>query len=93
MGSIVGGYGVDALRYQICATAKVIGPLDRKDATDAALLAHRECSIADTAQYERQRPELTLLYQVVEHHYRVLIEKLEAQGHALPKFVQREFEA
>jgi len=57
-----------------------------------ALLANRECSIADGARYERHRPEQTLLYQVVEQHYPMFLDELERQGRTLPNYVQREFD-
>ena len=42
--------------------------------------------------YERHRPEATLLYQLVEHHYPAFVAELGAQGRSLPAYVQREFE-
>jgi ribosomal protein S27E len=42
--------------------------------------------------YARRRPEKTLLYQVVNDYYPDFVAKLEAEGRALPRFVQREFE-
>ena len=44
------------------------------------------------ANYERHRPEQTLLYQLVEAHYPALIEQLEQQGKCLPHHVRREFD-
>lgn len=58
----------------------------------SAVLAHRECLIADAARYARHRPEQGLLYRVVERHYSVFLEALAAQGHSLPKYVRQEFE-
>jgi hypothetical protein len=43
--------------------------------------------------YERHRPEQTLLYQLVEKHYPVLVNQLAQQGKSLPDHVYREFEA
>lgn len=43
--------------------------------------------------YERHRPEQTLLYQLVEAHYPVLVERMAQQGKSLPDHVHREFEA
>ena len=45
------------------------------------------------AAYERDHPEQTLLYQLVEKHYPALVEQLEIQGKSLPTHVHREFEA
>jgi ribosomal protein S27E len=45
------------------------------------------------ANYERHRPEQTLLYQLVEAHYPVLLEQLGQQGKCLPDHVRREFDA
>ena len=45
------------------------------------------------ATYERHRPEQTLLYQLVEKHYRARAEQLDVQGKFLPTHVHREFEA
>ena len=43
------------------------------------------------APYVRHRPELTLLYQVIEHHLPEFTEHLRERGHFLPKFVFQEF--
>ena len=57
------------------------------------LPAGREASAAVAASvYERQRPERTLLYQLVEEHYPAFNAHLAAQGSALPGYVEREFE-
>jgi hypothetical protein len=45
------------------------------------------------ANYERRRPEQTLLYQLVEAHYPALADQLAQQGKSLPDHVHREFEA
>ena len=42
--------------------------------------------------YARQRPEHTLLYQLVERHYPVFVAQLAAQGRTVPGYVRREFE-
>lgn len=42
--------------------------------------------------YERHRPEHTLLYQLVEEYYPAFKADLEAQGTALPHYVEQEFE-
>ena len=34
--------------------------------------------------YERHRPEHTLLYQLIEKHYPVLVTQLKVQGRSLP---------
>jgi hypothetical protein len=38
-------------------------------------------------QYERHRPETTLLYQLVEQHWPAFREQLAAQGKSLPVYV------
>lgn len=58
----------------------------------SALLANRDCSLADAARYARHHPEQTLLYQLVERHYLAFLAELEAQGHTLQKYVQQEFD-
>jgi ribosomal protein S27E len=47
----------------------------------------------DPLGYGRHRPELTLLYQLVEKHYPAFRELREAADRPLPDFVQQEFEA
>ena len=42
--------------------------------------------------YERRRPEQTLLYQLVAEHYPRFLELLADQGRSLPHYVQREFD-
>ena len=44
-------------------------------------------------QYERHRPEQTLLYQLVEQHYPEFVEFMAAQGRPLPLYIQQEFDA
>lgn len=44
-------------------------------------------------RYQRQRPEATLLYQLVEQHYPAFVESLARSGRALPGYVHGEFEA
>lgn len=44
------------------------------------------------ARYERHRPEQSLLYQIIEKHYPAFTAQLAAEGRALPRYVQREFE-
>jgi hypothetical protein len=58
----------------------------------SAVLANRECAIADAVRYARRRPERTLLYQAVERHYPAFIAELQSQGNALPNYVQRDFD-
>jgi hypothetical protein len=48
-------------------------------------------STSGAGHYRRHRPELTLLYQVVEQHYPEFEALMRAQGRELPAFVQREF--
>ncbi len=42
--------------------------------------------------YTRHRPERTLLYQLVEEHYPAFKAHLVAQGSALPRYIEREFD-
>jgi ribosomal protein S27E len=42
--------------------------------------------------YERHRPEKTVLYQIISEYYPLFREHLDDQGATLPEFVQREFE-
>jgi hypothetical protein len=48
---------------------------------------------AGALEYERHRPERTLLYQLVEEYYPAFKAQLAAQGTELPAYVEREFEA
>jgi hypothetical protein len=41
--------------------------------------------------YQRQRPERTFLYQIVERHYPEFRDVMAAQGRLLPFHVQQEF--
>jgi hypothetical protein len=53
----------------------------------------RTVETADGAwNYERRRPEQTLLYRLVAEHYPRFLELLADQGRSLPDYVQREFE-
>lgn len=47
---------------------------------------------ARVADYERHRPELTLLYQLVERYYPDFSRLMALQGTPLPTYVAREFE-
>lgn len=42
--------------------------------------------------YKRHRPEITLLYQLVERYYPDFIDNLAQQGRCLPNYVEREFD-
>ena len=42
--------------------------------------------------YQRHKPEQTLLYQIIEHHYPDFQALMEAQNRPLPKYVQKEFD-
>ncbi len=42
--------------------------------------------------YQRHKPEQTLLYQIIEHHYPEFQALMAAQNRSLPKFVQKEFD-
>lgn len=55
--------------------------------------AGREASQEGGAvEYERHRPERTLLYQLVEEYYPAFKVQWAAEGRVLPDYVQREFE-
>ena len=43
--------------------------------------------------YSRHRPEATLLYQLVGEHYPRFRDRRAAEGRALPRYVEAEFEA
>ena len=43
--------------------------------------------------YSRHRPEATLLYQLVAQHYPSFRDRRAAEGRALPRYVEAEFEA
>jgi len=45
-----------------------------------------------TPAYQRHKPEQTLLYQIIEHHYPEFQALMEAQNRPLPKYVQQEFD-
>ena len=47
---------------------------------------------AHTHTYQRHRPEHTLLYQLVERHYREFLMQFSHQGKSLPHHVEKEFE-
>ena len=49
-------------------------------------------SLPNGREYQRHRPEKTLLYQIIHQHYPSFLEHLEKQGTSLPEYVQREFE-
>nr|QCW05965.1 ISCR1 [Acinetobacter baumannii] len=52
----------------------------------------RNARASQVPNYERHRPEQTLLYQLVQQHYPVFKSSLDDQGQSLPRYVQREFE-
>ena len=47
----------------------------------------------DASTYERHRPQHTPLYGLIEEHYPRFVERLQAEGASLPRFVSEEFEA
>ena len=58
------------------------------------LSAGREASHGEHAcQYERHRPEQTLLYQLIEEYYPAFEAQLAAEGRALPDYVRQEFDS
>lgn len=52
----------------------------------------RKADVRKVRDYERRRPERTLLYQLVEQYYPRFRELLAIQGRSLPAYVQREFD-
>ena len=49
-------------------------------------------SDASAARYARDRPERTLLYEIVQARYPVFLAALASRYRRLPDYVQREFE-
>jgi hypothetical protein len=49
---------------------------------------------ATAGVYERHRPEASLLYKLVQRHWRTFEAQIDAEhdGHGLPSFVRQEFE-
>ena len=43
--------------------------------------------------YKRREPEKTVVYRMVQKHYRTMVAGIEASGRGLPRFVTDEFEA
>ena len=60
----------------------------------AVVATGKEARVSSAGEpgYARQRPEHTLLYQLVEQHYPVFVAQLAAQDRTLPEYVRREFE-
>ena len=57
------------------------------------LPAGREASRCERApQYERHRPEQTLLYQLIEEYYPAFEAQWAAEGRVLPDYVRQEFD-
>jgi len=57
------------------------------------LPAGREAGPGDgVSNYQRHRPEQTLLYQLVAQYYPAFADLMAAQGRPLPDYIQREFE-
>ncbi len=59
----------------------------------AASARPRAPEFVDPPSYARHRPETTLLYQLVEQHYRAFREQRAMAGRPLPAWVQEEFDA
>jgi len=55
-------------------------------------LALRKDRATSLPQYERHKPEQTLLYQIIEHHYPAFSSLMEQQGRPLPFHVKKEFD-
>ncbi len=56
------------------------------------MLLARTAEKGFTPGYQRHKPEQTLLYQIIEHHYLEFQALMEAQNRPLPKYVQQEFD-
>ncbi len=56
------------------------------------MLLARTAEKGFTPGYQRHKPEQTLLYQIIEHHYPEFHELMEAQNRPLPKYAQQEFD-
>jgi len=56
------------------------------------MLLARTAEKGFTPGYQRHKPEQTLLYQIIEHHYPEFQALMEAQNRPLPKYVQQEFD-
>jgi hypothetical protein len=57
------------------------------------LPAGREASRGERVpQYERHRPEQTLLYQLIEEYYPAFEAQWAAEGRVLPDYVRQEFD-
>ena len=57
------------------------------------LSAGREASRSERAyQYERHRPEQTLLYQLIEEYYPAFEAQWASEGRVLPDYVRQEFD-
>ena len=52
----------------------------------------RKADVRKVKDYERRRPERTLLYQLIEEYYPRFRELLGTQGRSLPAYVRREFD-
>jgi hypothetical protein len=55
-------------------------------------LALRKDRATSLPQYERHKPEQTLLYQIIEQHYPAFSRLMEQQGRSLPFYVKKEFD-
>ncbi len=55
--------------------------------------ACRQIITAKSPQYQRHRPEETILYKVIRENLATVFQKIEAEGKTLPKFVRQEFDA
>lgn len=56
-------------------------------------MAINACIKAPKLNYERHKPKDALLYQTIEKNLPAFMSKCEADGHPLPSFIKREFEA
>ena len=56
------------------------------------MLLARTAEKGFTPGYQRHKPEQTLLYQIIEHHYPEFQMLMETQNRPLPRYVQQEFD-
>jgi len=67
--------------------------LNRKDAIMLQLLAGKDASEDKrSVRFERHRPELTLLYRLVEQYYPDFEAQWASEGRVLPDYVRQEFD-
>ena len=58
-----------------------------------AFMALNACHKAPKAEYERHKPQKSLLYQIIQRHWPSFVAHCEAHDHPVPNFIKKEFEA